>query len=151
METHYWPSVKPCKRGSLRKAEQCVLAVPDVLAPEDSNCSWEELSKRKENWNASNTPSLLPEQLPVSCINYLTFATDCHFQEIFRFLETPTSCQHKLHLLFKCHEISRTFRGFWYPCLITVCERNGGSWGSATFVPGLVFDMNCIARKLEDL
>ena len=48
----------------------------------------------------------------LSCINYLIFATDFHFQEIFRFLETPTSCQTKLHLLLKCQKISRTFCGF---------------------------------------
>lgn len=68
--------------------------------------------------------------------NYLTFTTDCHFWEFFWFLETPTSCQHKLHLLFKCQKISRTFWCFWYNCLITCipCEQNSRNWGSAMFV-----------------
>ena len=45
--------VKPCRRRYWRKAELCVLAVPDVLATEDSNCSWEELSKRRGNLRAT--------------------------------------------------------------------------------------------------
>ena len=93
------------------------------------------LNWREKTWNASNTPSLIAKQLPISCINYLIFATDFHFQEIFRFLETSTSCQTKRHLLFKCQKISRTFCGFWYPsCLITVCDKHSVSWGSATCV-----------------
>jgi len=41
------------KRRYLTKPEQCVSAVPDVLAPVDSNCFWEELSKRKGNLRAT--------------------------------------------------------------------------------------------------
>jgi len=37
------------KRRYLRKAEQCVSAVMEVLAPEDSNCLWTELCEREVN------------------------------------------------------------------------------------------------------
>ena len=67
------------------KAEQCVLAVPNILAPADLNCFWEELSKRKGNLRATGGEILWTLQtvrhLSRSCINYLTFATDCHFQD----------------------------------------------------------------------
>ena len=35
------------KRRYVRKAEQCVSAVLDVLAPKDSKCLWDELCERK--------------------------------------------------------------------------------------------------------
>ena len=46
-------SASRTNRRYLKKAEQCVSAVPDVRALEDSNCFWEELSKRKGNLRAT--------------------------------------------------------------------------------------------------
>ena len=94
----------------------------------------------KSNWwvktlIASNSPSLIPKQLPVHGTNYLTLAIDCHFQEISR--KAHIACQHELHHLFKpVGKFQGLFLFFWNPCLITLSEQNSGSWGSASlFAP----------------
>ena len=93
------------KRRYLRKAEQCVSAVLEVLAPKDSNCLWRELCEREVNQRTTGGKSWKDvELLQAFAESYLNaqhwstrrqilsiLADKLSFKEVQEFIPTLTS------------------------------------------------------------
>ena len=98
------------KRRYVRKAEQCVSAVLDILAPEDSKCLWEELCERKGYLRTTGGKSRkdleLLEAFAESYLNAQHWSTHrqilsilsdkLSFKEVQEFIPTVTSFCYKI-------------------------------------------------------